>query len=68
MYIYDELFEELSNFEVYIWNPCCHYYKGICRPSSLSELTSIIFDIQLTHLGSKTSICLRFFIEKNYHY
>ena len=30
------------------------------RPSNLSELTSIIFDMQLIHLGSKASILLHY--------
>ena len=30
--------------------------ERICRPSSLSELTPIMFYMELTHLGSKASI------------
>ena len=30
----------------------------IRRPSSLSELTPIMFNMELTHLGSKAKICI----------
>ena len=42
------------------WQPVCI----IWRPSSLSELTLMMFDMWLTHLGSEASIYSLFHIPK----
>ena len=34
----------------------CSWHTGIWRPPSLSQLTTIVFDMELTHLGSQNSI------------
>ena len=35
------------------------YFSNLRRPSSLSELTPMVFNMGLTHLGSEASICTR---------